>query len=162
MIALSCLNKKKRQIMKTILKLFISLVVIVIAEACTQNNGEIDPWFGFWRLTGLSADGETVDDYNGNMVWSFQNNIVCMTTTFGVHERTECWATWRQDGEYLLIDFDNHEDSGVGIYTPPEVLRMSGDGVNRLEITGMSGKHITLSGATSDGAVMIYYLEKVY
>ena len=40
------------------------LIIMLLISGCTQNNGEIDPWFGTWRLESLTCDGEPADDYH--------------------------------------------------------------------------------------------------
>lgn len=83
--------------------------------SCTQNNGEIDPWFGFWRLTSLTADGEPVEDYDNNIVWSFQNNII-MIDIYGDHEEyIESWGTWTCNDEETLmtLDFSHRDDTEI-------------------------------------------------
>lgn len=64
------------------------LIIMLLTSGCTQNNGEIDPWFGTWRLESLTCDGEPSDDYHGQMTWSFQNDIICLVTDLGHHSYT--------------------------------------------------------------------------
>ena len=35
----------------------IALLLVIVATACTHNDGDIGPWFGLWRVERLIVDG---------------------------------------------------------------------------------------------------------
>lgn len=139
------------------------LIIMLLTSGCTQNNGEIDPWFGTWRLESLTCDGEPSDDYHGQMTWSFQNNIICLVTDLGHHSYTQTWGTWAApEGERkLLLDFDQRDDiNGTNVYTPPSWLGF--DGLQpTLTIVSQSSREMTLKLDNTTGSYL-YCLKKIY
>lgn len=154
------------RIKQTIFSAAITVIAAMTLWSCTQNNGEIDPWFGFWRLTSLTVDGEPVEDYDNNIVWSFQNNII-MIDIYGDHEEyIESWGTWTCNDEETLmtLDFSHRDDTeNKGQYAPPAVLGFSREKPNTLTIEGLSSRKAVLSTfSAKDGHRYVYKLEKVY
>lgn len=151
--------------MKRIIRLSLILAVIATAFAgCTQNNGDISPWFGYWRMTSLTIDGEPAPDYDGNITWSFQSNIVFINTGLPYHEYDEGVGTWSAEGSTLTIDFTHSHGQGnyEFMYTPPAVLRLPDDRPADFTITHQTGRRTDLRRTLPDGSVMECKLEKAY
>lgn len=147
--------------MKT-LRILIAIIALGLC-ACTHNNGNIGPWFGQWKLEALEADGQPVAGYNGNIFWAFQSDVLLFDNLFddGLQYAMHV-ATWRQEGDRLIIDF-RHSDAGGqstnGNYAAPTILELQPQAVNTLTIEKLSGSHIVLKYDTG-GKVMTYRLRK--
>ena len=66
----------KRIIIYSLLTIF----SLTFLPSC-QNNGDIGPWYGMWKLTSLTIDGEEDPAYEGNVFWKFQTGVVQMIGT---------------------------------------------------------------------------------
>lgn len=144
-------------------KIFLLLLPILFMVSCTQNDGDISPWFGNWRLTSVEADGEPVEEYKGNMTWAFQNDIICLTTVTGPQTADYVWGRWSECGAEMILSFDNHDDNnGTVIYEPPVWLGFSISEPNRLEIQRSNGREAVMTLTDADGKVFTYKLKKVY
>lgn len=151
--------------MKRIIHLSLILpAAAAILTGCTQNNGDISPWFGYWRMTSLTIDGKPDPDYSGNITWSFQSNIVFINLNLPHHEYDDGVGTWSSDGTILTLDYTHSHDQGnyEYLYTPPAVLRLPDDHPVDFTITRQTGRRTDLRRTLADGAVMECKLEKVY
>ena len=83
------------------------ICLYAVMAGCTHNNGDIGLWFGRWQLTEISADGNPLTEYSGNMSWAFQRDIVGITTVTDYHSALETWGQWKSDDNtYLSLNFD--------------------------------------------------------
>jgi len=144
--------------------LLMSLAIGTLIAACTQNNGDISPYFGFWRLAEFEADGVPVEDYDGDQVWSFQNNNICITVNHSHHDHDEYWGTWTENDGKLILDYSHHDDdpASEGGYRAPAVLRFPGNTGAELEIKSITSRKIVLTMTGVSGEILMYILEKVY
>lgn len=143
--------------------IIISAVAALILTSCTQNNGYISTWFGYWKMTELKVNGEDVADYNGRITWSFQNNIVCITESDVHHNYDEGFGTWESEDRALTVDFTHWQGvPNTYLYTPPRILQIPLDRKTTYEIVSQSGKEMQLSRVLDDGSRMDIYLKKAY
>ena len=56
----------------------VSVLACLAMTGCTHNDGDIGEWFGEWHLQSIEIDGAADADYDGDVLWKFQNNIVDM------------------------------------------------------------------------------------
>lgn len=149
--------------MKFSIKMLAMMAFITLFSACTQNNGDISPYFGYWRLDSIEIDGENDDDYDGNIVWSFQNNIIMITENNDHHDYDTHIGTWSESDGHLMLLFTHHDDvSGAGSFIPPSILGFPDDGIVDLVIEAQTSGAMTLSQTSDSGESYTYILSKVY
>lgn len=151
--------------MKKSLFSVVAIFVLFLISGCTQNHGDIGPLFGFWRLTGLTCNGDPVDGYeSGDEIWSFQNNIIFIQTLGEAHGYEERAGTWSRRDNILELDFTHWQGQGdmEYYYRAPAILRFSADEVNPLTIEALTSKEMSLKLIGADGSLMSYTLKKVY
>lgn len=149
--------------MSKFLKIYMIALLSVVAAGCTQNDGDISPYFGFWRLDSIDVDDEPLKDYVRNQVWSFQNNIICIIENHDYHERDDHWGSWSEVDGALILDFEHHDDvSSPTMYAPPAILNFPEDVPAQLDIVSQTSGTMVLSLVATDGSEYIYTLSKVY
>lgn len=57
--------------------------MLLTLASCTHNNGDIGPLFGQWKVTSIDIDEKPMEDYKGNLFFSFQNDVVLVYGTYG-------------------------------------------------------------------------------
>lgn len=146
-------------------KIFLNGLFVCLLSAlcgCTHNNGDIGPFFGMWKLSELTINGEVDPDYKGNVVWKFQASAVSMLRILEHHEAFECYGTWAVVDERVQMQFiyhDNSDPDGTWKYAPlPETYLPSG--TFALEIVRLSSGRMHLAYLAPDGNVYEYKLEK--
>lgn len=149
--------------METIKPIILLLVagLSAVLISCTHNEGDIGPYFGTWKLTAITVDGEEVESYSGNIFWQFQASVFCMRQVDDSHGQETRWASWYSSGDSLYLDFSHEEDEydNVDKYKPFGVSGL-GQGLNRLEIMTLSGRKMTLEYVDPEGTVYRYSLTK--
>lgn len=101
-----------------------------LSSGCTCNNGDIGNWFGTWHLEKIQAEGKDVSDYQGNIFWQFQSDVINMTelTPGGYHERANHWGTWKEQNNTLSLDFNHPVNPGTttpsSSFEPPLILHL--------------------------------------
>ena len=146
-------------------------VFAMVMAGCTRNNGDIGDWFGIWHMTSVDADGKPVESYEGNIFWKFQNNIINLVkveTGEGEHGRDDCWGTWEESGNRLLLNFTYSDDensvesgeNGATIYAPFPILHIPYGTISQLEIVNRSGGNITLKYVSPEQVTYTYTLKK--
>ena len=149
-------------------RVFLIAVIYCCLTSCTRNNGDIGPWFGSWRLDEITIDGEQSDEYAGNIVWKFQNNVFEMVKILindYTHGYEVCYATWSEHDEYMLIDFQHHDDvyqpDWDGRYKPFAETHLPVNGVAELKIESQTGSRVQLTyQSPTDGKTYCYKLSK--
>lgn len=139
------------------------LILLFMLSGCTQNNGNIGPYFGLWKLSELTINGEADPAYHDNIVWKFQSAAISMIRILDHHESSDCYGTWKEtDPKTLQMEFIYHDDSdpkGTWKYAPlPETHLPTG--IFSLEIIHLSSKRMQLKYQNPDGTVYGYKLEK--
>ncbi len=148
--------------MRTLRHLFLPIIIGLICGGCTCNNGDIGPWFGNWHLEEITADGITTTDYDGNMFWQFQNDVICMPVPGPYHSGVFHWGTWTEQDGLLILDYDHHRDNAPeetnNVFTPPAESHIPA-GIITLTINRLSGGKLTLTYEAPE-ATYRYYLKK--
>lgn len=149
-------------------KISISILCIslmIFFSACTRNNGDIGPLFGNWRVETLSADGEDMPLYEGDVLlytWSFQSHIIVINSILPHDDADAVRGTWSITDKELLLDFDHTDIDGSLNYTPPPALHLDGGAVNRLAILKYTSSELMLERSGVDGIKYVYHLKKAY
>ena len=147
------------------------LAVYVMSAGCTRNNGDIGDWFGTWQMTEISVNGVAVGNYEKNIFWQFQNDIINLKkveTGEGEHSRDDRWGTWEESGNLLLLNFTYSDDknpvksgeSGNGAYAPLREQGIPYGEVSTLTIENRSGSRMVLKYMTADNEAYTYVLKK--
>ena len=50
------------KVKQNLINVAIALLLVIVATACTHNDGDIGPWFGLWRVERLTVDGKNDRD----------------------------------------------------------------------------------------------------
>lgn len=141
--------------MKTkIIGIFFALILCVMLMSCTRNDGDIGDFFGMWRVVTLEADGEAVAGYNGTLYFMFQSSVYGQKiVNEEMHWDDNVFASWRQEGKTLIIDFSDDQ------YAPFAITGMIND-VNYVEIVNVSNREMELSYVNPSGVKYSYSLKK--
>lgn len=150
--------------------LLAAVVVTAVASlgSCTQNNGDIGPWFGFWRMTSITIGAQPVEGYEpegpGSLQWSFQGNVVFINTLGPHNSYRESVATWSATATCLTLDYTHGAGQGddTYLYTPPAILKISTDRPTEFTIVSLTSRDMTLRRTLDDGSVMECQLKKAY
>lgn len=144
--------------MKQTGRTIILALLLTVALGCTRNNGDIGPWFGTWRVTGISADGEPVRGYTGNVILKFQSHVMESRAQYDHHSYSSYWCTWHEEEGELLLEINPEEESEGYV---PELL-IPWTPVNRLRILSLTGSGARLSRLSDEGTLFTYDLKKLY
>lgn len=149
--------------MKNFRILIIAVAVIFLMTGCTHNNGDIGPYFGTWKLTGIEVDGKPDETYSGNIFWQFQSTVFCMRQVNAHHDTDIRWGSWEETADGMLVlNFTHHDDEhpvGSSLYSPLPATGLA-SAVNYLKIDRKSSSHLTLTYLSDGGPAYCYYLRK--
>ena len=156
--------------MKLIRNIHIFLTAVVLAAvlgSCTDNNGDIGPYYGVWALDRVTIDGTEAtswhDDENWT-VWEFQNNIIFIERDWPDGNYDRRVGTWSATDTELVLDFNHTNpeyDPGTGPFAAPEWIYME-PGTNTLQIIRLTNRQMELSNTLADGRKVVYYLRHTY
>lgn len=132
----------------------IALLLVIVATACTHNDGDIGPWFGLWRVERLTVDGKNDRDYTGNLFFAFQNTTVEQKMVHEDHTVTKMFGEWSESGNVLTITFPDAR------YWPIDGYLLGNGEPNSLAVEHVDGKHINLTLITPKGKTVVYRLVK--
>lgn len=148
--------------MKQILGIILLSLTLLLPTSCTHNNGDIGDWFGTWHVVNININDDVDPDYDGCMVWKFQNDIIEMVIVNDLlHTRTESFGTWQASESLLTLNFSHSDDkytAGTGIYAPPSASHLP-SGISTLSIIQLSSSEIVLQ-YTNDTDKFTYHLKR--
>lgn len=124
-----------------ILKYFFVILILSLGLCgCMQHNGHIGDWFGTWKLTSLEIDGAENPDYEGNLFFQFQSDVVSIVEvdTHISNMHSDSFGTWSQDGSTLVLNFGYTADQDAA-FAPPAIVEFE-RGENILHIAESSSK----------------------
>jgi hypothetical protein len=157
-----------KRIKYTLLLLLTTIAITTGLTGCTQNNGDIGPWFGRWRVEKITCDGLDLDIYSGPeglqiASWAFQSNVVSLSAVYPHDVNCLAYGAWRQEGDRLLLDFTafNDDSQSPGIYRPADVFHLEAGAVNVLTINSLTDSRMNLTHQSADGHLYQYYLKKL-
>lgn len=142
-----------------ILKNIFAIIALALCTGCTQNNGNIGFWFGTWRVTQVTIDGEPDENYANDLWFKFQTEVCDIIRVTDHNGNSEYWCKWStsDDDKTLLLDYTF---SGHAGYNPPACLPFQSDAINTLTVTKHSSRSISLSYQTPSGSTYVYSLKK--
>lgn len=151
--------------MKKIFNRILALMFLIVSlSSCTHNNGDIGDYFGMWKLETITIDGEKDSEYEGNVFWRFQNEVIGMTrVNEEMHASSGSYGTWKElEGDVLQLNFthsDNYNPAGSFYYSPlPETYLPVG--ISNLDILSQSGSEMKLRYMDVDGRQIDYKFKK--
>lgn len=146
-----------------------TMLVALMLSACTQNNGNIGMWFGHWKVTEITINGTSVDNYSGNVFFSFQNKVFAQMEKNG-EAYDQRFANFEDCGDHIIITFPYVTDeNGNPIYDengnlitknfyPLEITRMSRE--NILNVDQANSDKLQLSMIDAAGETVVFRLKK--
>lgn len=150
--------------MKSVLRVFILLSLVIITGSCTHNDGDIGPLFGYWRLDSLSVDGESENLYENTgvelYVFAFQSNVMYIQTMLPHLDYERAFGTWTLDGDVMTWHFRWTDGNNYTNYTEPEVLKLDPSGVTTLHVLRLTTSHLEVEYTDNEGKLIRYYLTK--
>lgn len=150
--------------MKTTLSFLLFFISLSVLNSCSDSDG-YNNFKGTWKLQSVTVDGKRVDDYDGNIFWKFQDNVILMQVVDDMmHEREDHFGTWKADidSSVLQLDFshsDNSNPPGEGLYSPPEHIGLN-NGVTIFEIERFTSSLIVLKYQKTDNSIWTYTLTR--
>lgn len=140
---------------------FTILATAILSTSCTHNNGNIGDWFGEWQLKAIEINGTDDSEYQGNILWKFQSDIIEMISVTG-HTETEHFGTWSADDNELTLNFTHHDDNnpaGSDRYSPPSITQIPAAVVS-MKIVKLSSSELILQYSTDSSNLIVYTLRK--
>ena len=149
---------------KTLISLWIMLLIMVSVSSCTHNDGDIGELFGFWGLERMqvnSTDANLYDDTDAQLyTLAFQSDIVLLQTVLPHSDYRRAFGSWKRDGSRLILNFDHTDEDDVTKYDVPEALGLNPSGVTDFEILTLTGSTMTLRYTDTEATVRTYFFKK--
>lgn len=138
---------------KTIINSVMVLAALLLLPACTRNNGDIGPWFGAWKVESITVDGAPRADYEGNLFFLFQSNVVKLSMVQDHHESVDVNGNWEESSGNMHLSFPDPR------FQPHAVTGLPAE--SDLAVTGPSKGRATLTWTNPDnGLVTVFQLKK--
>lgn len=148
--------------MKQLTYMVLCIFLAAFMAGCTQNNGDIGPWFGTWRLDEILIDGDADENYRDNIIWKFQSDVISIVEVDDVnHEANPSWGTWLLGDNTITLEFVYSDDifgNSSDRYTPPAATHIPA-GATTMRVEKLTKGEIILSYQSAD-CVYTYYLKK--
>ena len=126
--------------------------------SCTHNGGTLNGLFGTWHVDAITVNGTSVDthsSYYTDAFFKFQSGVFAINVTNadkGYYDFTYASFAWA-DASHITINFSDSN------YKPYAESHMAA-GNNLLEVTSLSGSHLSLKLTTTTETV-VYTLSKI-
>ena len=143
------------------IKALLILFSALLFAGCTENNGDIGNWFGMWQVTEIKINGIMDEDYVGNTVLKFQNDVMENMTQYDHHDTMNCFVKWRESGDRLIFEIPETTDETALYGYVPELL-LSWLPIIEMKVVNLTGKTAELSYTGESGVTITYYLKKIY
>lgn len=138
-------------------------MIALLAASCTQNHGNIGRLFGSWYLYAMTCDGENIDiSAYGDTFWSFQNNLIMMTTETDYYTVEKSYGTWIDTDDALILDFSYTNDADINAYAPPVWTGLPKASDVVLQYLEKADKTMSLRYTDAEGTIFEYFLRKTY
>lgn len=140
-----------------------ALAAVLLAIACAgcQNNGDIGYLFGTWRVDSFTADGTERPEAAARTLISFQNDIIMVQELLDDHGTYENhFGTWSEDGDMLTLDFTH--TGGMADYSAPQWLGWTSDGPMTMQVAGRGSRDVTWTYVSPEGVTNVYKLHKTW
>ena len=153
--------------MKKIKLLAVCAVMAGIFCGCLQNHGYIGRLFGSWVLCEMTVNGEDYDSSQyGDLFWSFQSNIIMMTTVFDHGTANRAFGTWTESDDDLILNlghkYDGIAQPGTGAYGPPSWLGLPGSDNVVLHYQVKEKNKMSFDYTSPDGTRYFYAFKRTH
>ncbi len=144
----------------------LALMFFMMISSCTRNNGDIGPWFGTWHLESILVDGTPEVNYENNIFWAFQSEVIFLTRVPvdkpGSHTVEKRFGTWREtDGIlYLKFAYNDDKDTEGYQYHAFDELHFPYGSETPLSILKAPGRTAVLQYNAPDGHTYTYTIKK--
>lgn len=153
--------------MKIIIQITLALLLLFGLAACTQNDKVIGNRFGMWKVTEMTINGEKDIEYQNNMYWSFQGDLIMMTLVpENPFETTSIsYGGCIKKGDKLILEYRNsdegHPDPNDSYYSPLPESHLPSNTQIILGIIHLSGSRMELKyESPEDNEIIVYQLKK--
>lgn len=145
--------------MRTLIRnLALLLLLSIPASSCMQHNGDIGEFFGTWKLTSLTVDGNEDPAYNQNVFFQFQTSVIRIVKVEPHQLFSHHLGQWSRQDQTLCLDFGFTADA-PGEYEAPQYLYLE-NGKNMLHIVKLSSRNMELTLGLENGTTVRYRLKK--
>lgn len=152
---------------KSLISAAVACILLSILGGCTRNNGDIGILFGTWQLNQIDTDNVPDTDYERNIFWKFQNDLIQLTRVYP-EDITPGYSyvigTWNEDNGYLFLNFTHHDGDPEGEndrYRPFSEMHLPYGIVSALQIEKMTSSEMVLHFTSpDDGQHYTYHLSK--
>lgn len=144
--------------MRLLTKLML-LPVMLLLSGCMHNNGDIGDFFGTWRVETITVDDAEDESYPGNVFFQFQTSVVRVVETLPHGDMMECFGSWSDEGDILILDFSYNVDPTSDVYDMPSVTRLARK-VNTLNLSEVTSRKMSWEFTDSIGQKVVYKLRK--
>ncbi len=151
-------------IMKYLIRFTLLLTLLLTTGACTHNDGDIGPLFGYWRLDKMTVNDTPHNLYDNTGVelyaFAFQSNVMYIQTMLPHLDYDRAFGTWSLDGDVMTWHFRWTDMNNYANYTDPEALMLDPSGLTTLHVLRLTSSHLDVEYTDTDGKVIRYYLTK--
>lgn len=145
--------------MRNLIKTFAVLTLMLFgASSCMQHNGDIGEFFGTWKLTSITIDGQQDISYEGTTFFQFQTDVIRISRIEPHQLFTHRYGQWTRDGETLCLDF-GFTATDPGEYEPPMWIYLQ-RGKNLMHIVNLTSRDMVLTLQDPDLSTIEYRLHK--
>ena len=145
---------------RLIIYYLLTIFSLAFLPSC-QNNGDIGPWYGMWKLTSLTINGEEDPAYDGNVFWKFQTGVVQMIRYY--NNAGTCTGTWKEKSGTLELTYVYSDDANVEAskkYSTLDGMHLPATGVIPLEIVKRPSSKMVLKYRSEEGVTYVYTFKK--
>lgn len=146
------------------IKLLSFAAIICLLVISCQNDGNIGPIFGTWRVDSAVKEPGISLDCKGT-TFSFQGNIVevvRLLDDMGSH--IPAYGNYSRDGNTITLNFTNHDndiESGTSFYAAPSWLGMTSEQPMTMQCT-IDDREMVWIWIAADGLTYTYKLHKTW
>lgn len=133
--------------------LFLS-ITLLLSAGCTHNNGDIGPFFGKWKMTKMTIDGEENKDYEGNIFWSYQSTTISMLRVVDDMSSVLTFGNWETNDDYRILNISFPDE----IFPPLVETKLPREAT--LQIIKIKGSEMILQYITHESEIITYYFTK--
>ena len=148
--------------------IFLTLLIPALLSSCTHCDGDIGTLFGSWHVEAIERNGVADENYNANLLVSFQGEI-CNFAYINLNEpdydEAEIFGTWSRDGNALTLRAGYMTTGGATLpqYFDPFPVSLEfpyGENSVSVSITSENSRTMVWAYTTPDGTAMTYRLRK--
>ena len=132
--------------------IIISLITLLTLTGCMHNNGDIGNFFGVWKVESINIDNEIDNNYNGDIFFLFQSDVVRLVQNRGNYDVTEYYGSWIENDSHLILDFHYYVEQIKETYNLPEITYLQ-KSENHITILSQTAKRMVWQFNTIDKTI---------